>query len=50
VELGTTPASRACSRGATWHTLLADVGFVIAEFARPLGDGAFDRAFVGNWV
>ncbi|MCY0993512.1 hypothetical protein OV203_40620 [Nannocystis sp. ILAH1] len=25
---------------ATWHALIAETGFVTAEFARPLGGGA----------
>jgi hypothetical protein len=31
---------------ATWRRLLAEAGFEVETFARPLGDGAFDEAFL----
>jgi SAM-dependent methyltransferase len=30
----------------TWRDLLAGAGFQVGTFARPIGDGAFDRCFV----
>jgi hypothetical protein len=33
---------------ATWHRLLARVGFEVEEIGRPLGEGRFDDIFLGR--